>query len=373
ISEFRFRGPAVAATPDPGESDDEFVEIYNNTESAITVQAVDGSAGYAIVGSDGTTLVTIPNGTVIPARGHWLGVNAVEYSLSDYGGTGAAEGDDGWIGSSIPDNGGVALFRTANPANYTAAERLDAAGYTTAPALYREGAGIPTGGPEFNANVSNFSFFRNMVTGSPKDTGDNAADFLGVSVDGQGTGLGQRLGAPGPENLSSPRQKSSATEIWSRMVDQCVSSSQSPNRVRVNGSYTDTLSGTGTYPLGYLDIRRAFVNMTGASVTRLRFRIVDITTFPAPVGTADMRALTSPDLSVTVSAACGGQTIPVKGTTLEQPPAQPMGGGFNSSLSAGTITLATPLPDQNGLYVNFRLGVAQGGTFRFFVIVEALP
>ncbi|HEV2765269.1 MAG TPA: lamin tail domain-containing protein, partial [Pyrinomonadaceae bacterium] len=46
ISEFRFRGPAVAATPDPGESDDEFVEIYNNTESAITVQAVDGSAGY---------------------------------------------------------------------------------------------------------------------------------------------------------------------------------------------------------------------------------------------------------------------------------------------------------------------------------------
>ncbi|HYO64379.1 MAG TPA: lamin tail domain-containing protein [Pyrinomonadaceae bacterium] len=374
ISEFRFRGPAVAATPDPGESDDEFVEVYNNTDSDITVSTTDGSSGWAVVGSDGTTLVTIPNGTVIPARGHWLGVNAVEYSLSDYGGTGAAEGNDGWIGSSIPDNGGVAIFRTSNPANYTLAERLDAAGYTTAPALYREGAGLPTGGPEFNANVSNFSFFRSLVTasGRPKDTGDNASDFLGASVDGAGTGLGQRLGAPGPENLSSPVMKSSATEIASRLIDPCVSSSAAPNRVRVTGSYTDTLSGTGTYALGYLDIRRAFVNQTGQNVTRLRFRISDMSTFPAPAGIADMRAMSSPDVSVTGGAGCASP-LPVKGVTLEQPPAQALGGGYNSTLSAGTITLGTPMAPNEIVSLNFRLGVRQSGSFRFFIIVEALP
>jgi hypothetical protein len=35
--------------------------------------------------------------------------------------------------------------------------------------------------------------------------------------------------------------------------------------------------------------------------------------------------------------------VTVQGTTLEQPPSQPFGTGFNGSLSAGTVTLGTPL------------------------------
>src|SRR6476661_1301519 len=76
ISEFRFRGPNGA--------NDEFVEIYNNSDTDHTVTASDGSSGYALVASDGNARFVIPNGTVIPARGHYLGVNSVAYSLAAY-------------------------------------------------------------------------------------------------------------------------------------------------------------------------------------------------------------------------------------------------------------------------------------------------
>ena len=66
-------------------------------------------------------------------------------------------------------------------------------------------------------------------------------------------------------------------------------------------------------------------------------------------------------------------TATVRGTTLEQPPAQSNGGGFNSSLSAGTVNLATPLANGSNVNLNFSFGVQQAGDYRFAVIVEALP
>jgi hypothetical protein len=50
-----------------------------------------------------------------------------------------------------------------------------------------------------------------------------------------------------------------------------------------------------------------------------------------------------------------------------------MGGGYNSTVSAGTITLGTPLAAGASVNVQFLLGVQQTGNFRFLVIVEALP
>jgi hypothetical protein len=76
ISELRFRGPNGA--------NDEFVEIYNQTNSDVTVNATDGSSGYAVAASDGVIRFVIPNGTVIPARGHYLGANTIGYSLVNY-------------------------------------------------------------------------------------------------------------------------------------------------------------------------------------------------------------------------------------------------------------------------------------------------
>jgi hypothetical protein len=109
-------------------------------------------------------------------------------------------------------------------------------------------------------------------------------------------------------------------------------------------------------------------NNTGGNVTRLRFRIIDVTTFPVPGGTADMRARTSSDVVVTVA----GNPRLVRGTTLEAP-AQPNGGGFNSTLSAGTVTLATPLANGASIDVQFLFGLQSTGKFRFLVNVEALP
>jgi hypothetical protein len=63
----------------------------------------------------------------------------------------------------------------------------------------------------------------------------------------------------------------------------------------------------------------------------------------------------------------------VQGTTLEQPPSQPNGGGFGSTLSVGTITLGTPLANGASVNVRFLLGIQQTGSFKFYINLEALP
>jgi hypothetical protein len=427
ISEFRLRGTSGAS--------DEFVEIYNNGDSDVTVNAFDGSAGFALAASDGVTRFTIPNGTTIPARGHYLGTNSVGYSLGSYpaaapppsgdstrsappargaraatvgratvrgavvtasqdppGGPTAATGDVTYT-TGIADNAGVALFNTANPANFTLANRLDAVGSTSeANALYKEGVGYPA----IVATSNNYSFYRSLCSfvtgigcttaGTPKDSNDNASDLLYVSTDGTNQGAGARLGAPGPENSTSPIVRNASFGF--ALLDATVSSGAPPNRDR---DFTSDPSNNS--PQGTLTIRRRVVNNTGASVTRLRFRIIELTTNPPAPGFADLRARTSSDSIVTGindPSTCAGLPAPclrtVRGTTLEEassPDDQPNGGGYNSSLSAGTVALATPLPPadnpvtvgvkENEIYVQFLLGVVQSGTFRFYINIEALP
>src|SRR5687767_15392093 len=70
ISEFRVRGPNGA--------NDEFIELYNNSGADHTVAG--GGTGYAVAASNGVARCVIPNGTVIPNRGHYLCVNSVGYS-----------------------------------------------------------------------------------------------------------------------------------------------------------------------------------------------------------------------------------------------------------------------------------------------------
>jgi len=388
ISEFRWHGTNGA--------NDEFVEIYNNSNSDVTVNAFDGSAGFALAKSGGTTLFTIPNGTVIPARGHYLGCNSTPttgYSLTSYpaGNGTTATCNATYTGSdALPLNVGIALFNTANPANFNTLSRLDAVGSTLeANTLYREGDGVHPIVP-FNTNNS---YYRDIDPGTPQDTGVNANDFLFIDTQGtcslsvaggcpslDGTRRGRHLGAPGPENLSSPIQRNASLPFT--LPAPCVSSNSAPNRVR---DASDT--GTNAF-FGTLSIRRTITNNTGANVTRLRFRVANITTFPEGAFTgspnADLRVLNS-TLSVEAQP-CGGGVITIQGLTLEQasaPNDQPNGGGYNSTVSAGTITLATPLPPtdnpgtvgviDNQIVVNFRMGVQGKGNARFFVTTEVLP
>ena len=370
ISEFRVRGPNGA--------NDEFIEIYNNSGADHTVTG--GGTGYAVAASNGVARCVIPNGTVIPNRGHYLCVNSVGYSLASYpAGNGTTATGDATYTTDIPDNAGIAISNTSIGANFVLANRMDAVGSTSeANTLYKEGTGYPALTP-FSID---YSFYRDdcgksgSITtfgvcpiSTPKDTNNNAADFIFVDTNGTSAGAGQRLGAPGPENLSSPIQRNAS--FATNFLDVCVGGASPPNRVR---DFTSDPANNSTF--GTLDIRRTITNNTGGNVTRLRFRVIDLTTFPAPSGIADLRPRTSTAVVVTVDRPpCGSGTsnVTVQGTTLEQPPSQPNGGGFNSSMSGGTVTLATPLANGASLDVRFLLGIQQTGSFKFYFNIEALP
>ncbi len=380
ISEFRVRGPNGA--------NDEFVEIYNDSGADHTVASISGT-GYAVAASDGIVRCSLPNGTVIPARGHFLCANSVGYSLASYpSGNGTTATGDSTYTTDIPDNAGIALFNNnTGGGSFSLANRFDAVGSTSeANTLYKEGTGYPALTP-FSID---YAFVRDECgkSGSittlgtcpistPKDTDNNATDFIFVDTNGTSAGAGQRLGAPGPQNLSSPIQRNST--ITENLLDATVTRSSPPNRVR---DFTSDPANNSTF--GTLSIRRRFVNSTGAAVTRLRFRVIDLTTFPAPSGIADLRPRTSSAVVVagindTVTCAATGApatppcTATVQGTTLEQPPSQPNGGGFNSTLSAGTVTLGTPLANGASINVQFLVGIQQTGNFRIYVNMEALP
>jgi hypothetical protein len=417
ITEFRFRGPgtqpvgavrasvrkgARASASGGGKSKpsyaadpngyDEFIELYNNTDSDINVATSDGSAGWAlatesnnvVVGATRPSAVSqtaliitfIPNGTLIPARAHYLVANTDGYSLGDYpaGPETTATPDLPYDTFDIPDDGGVALFNTADETHFSETTRLDAVGFappvvivpelhatskklrpSVVSTLFREGDGLS------NPVVTDVehSFVRKMTTGIPQDTDNNAADFQLVATDPVQLS-GAVLGAPGPENLSSPL----LGLITSSLIETCAGRDDPPNRVR---DASDSVAQFGS-----LTLRRRFTNFSEQPMTRLRFRVVDITTQPAEQGTADFRVLSSSTTTVQVLGAncTGSADLTVQGLTLEQPPSQPSGGGLNSTLSAGTITLTAPLEAGASIDVQFLLGVEQTGHFRIFVILE---
>jgi hypothetical protein len=152
------------------------------------------------------------------------------------------------------------------------ATRLDAVGSTAEPdALYREGAGYPALAPAEIALNLEQTFFRDLcayagggvcaTAGLPKDSGDNAADFLFADTSGTQTAAGKRLGAPGPENLSSHVQRNADFGFF--LLDRTKSNSAAPNRVR------DFISNPGNNsPQGALTIRRRIKNNTGTPIAR---------------------------------------------------------------------------------------------------------
>lgn len=374
IDAFRVRGPNGA--------NDEYVQIYNNSASPHTVTASSGT-GYAIAASDGVVRCTIPNGTVIPAHGHYLCVNSVGYSLASYpAGNGTTATGDATYTTDIPDQSGIALFNNnTGGGSFTLANRLDAVGPTgEANTLYREGTGLPALVP-FSID---YSWVRDICgrggavnvigpcpssTGLPIDTDNNSADFFFVDTNGTSAGGGQRLGSGGPQNLSSP--VFGLASVTHAALDSCAIDTAAPNVVR---DFTSDPANNSTF--GTLDIRRTFTNNTGAPITRLRFRVIDLDTFPAASGFSDLRPRTSTSVVVTVDRPpCGSGTsnVTVAGTTLEQPPSQPNGGGFYSTLSVNSVTAGTPLANGASIDVRFLLGIQQTGTYRIALIAETLP
>src|SRR5262249_41054562 len=148
---------------------------------------------------------------------------------------------DGTFTTDIPDNAGIAIFTTNIPANFALGTRLDAVGSTAeANVLYKEGTGYPSITP-FSIDYSwvrdqcgrngavNVIAACPLSNGTPIDTNNNAADFYFVDTNGTSAGGGQRLGAPGPQNLSSPIYN--AAPIATALLDTCSASSAAPNFV----------------------------------------------------------------------------------------------------------------------------------------------
>jgi hypothetical protein len=336
----------------------------NNTDSDHTVKATDGSAGYAVFASDGVMRFFIPNNTVIPARGHYLGANSAGYSLSNYpaGNSTTAIADANWT-TDIPDNSGLALFSSTNAPALS--NRLDAVGANgVANTLYREGVGLP---PLIGFPI-NYSFVRRVPilggnAGLPEDTDNNSSDFIFVDTNATSAGAGQRLGAPGPENLGGARD--SGDKIEHSVVDPAQPDNIFPNVAR---DLASDPANNATF--GKLSIRRTYTNNTGTTLTALRFRIINLSTFPAPAGTADLRPMTS--FAVSVPLTNGGGAV-AEGTDLDQPPTQPNGGGVNSSIRGSLVNLINPLPDGVSVSFNFMMGVQQKGCYSLALVAEALP
>ena len=326
--------------------------------------------------SNGVARCVIPNGTVIPNRRHYLCVNSVGYISSYPAGNGTT--DRRATTTDIPDNAGIAIFNTSVAANFNLANRLDAVGSTSeANTLYKEGTGYPALVPSRSITLSAAIIAARAGRSQPlapaprREPQGYEQQRRGLRVCRYQRYVRGRGPTPrhGPENLSSPIERNASFAV--NLLDICVAAASPPNRVR---DFTSDPPNNSTF--GTLDIRRTVVSQHGGNVTRLRFRVIDLTTFPAPSGIADLRPRTSTAVVVTVDRPpCGSGTsnVTVQGTTLEQPPSQPNGGGFNSSMSAGVVTLATPIANGASVDVRFLLGIQQTGSFKFFFNVEALP
>lgn len=364
ISEFRLRGPQGVR--------DEFVELYNPSTTPVLVNATDNTEGWAVAFSaDGTaitsTFAVIPNGTVIPGRGYFLVANNPDgatgplstYSLNFNPSTISrnANSDTGYS-LDLADNGGIAIFKTSNAANFTAATRMDSVGFTTiAAGLFKEGAGIPA--VAATTPTGQISFVRDLTSGTPNDTGANENDFRFVDPVPEILGTTPQLGAAGPQNLNSPIRTTGVATVLIPGVRESVVDP------------TPTTLG----PSGTLTIQRRYTNRTGAPVTRLRFRIIDITTLNSP----DVRAqYNSTNTRQAILRALNGANAtfsvdgrPFQALRLEVPPTQDDGGGLNSTLVVGTLATPQIIPVGGSVDVQYRIAIQQGGYYRFFTSTEA--
>jgi hypothetical protein len=338
ITEFRFSGSSGYG--------DWFVELYNNTDSQLSTNG--RVIGFTNVSGTASISLALTANKMIPARGNYL-VAGPNYSLGTL-----VTPDQSAVALPLANLGGVGIFNNSiAPAN-----RVDSVGYNSIVgnasfAYFREGAGLLALGN----TVMEHSWVRKMTAdGLPQDTNNNQADFALLTPTGSAVnGVLAIMGVPGPQGLNSPLLNTAL--IPSLLFDPSASSTAPPNRER-------NTSPVPNGALGTLTIRRAFTNNTGAPVKKLRFRVIDITN-GSTGSEAQLRVLSSLDVMI------NGKLV--RGVTLEQPPVQPNGGGLNSTLAVGSITLASPLAAGASINVQFLLGVQRSGSFRFFVNVESLP
>lgn len=210
ISEFRFRGPSGG--------NDEFVELYNNTDSAMNI----GGLQFRGSNNAGTTSVraTIATGVMIPARGHFLFTNN---AAGGYSGT--VTGNQTY-NTGVTDDGGIAITMPTGPTTFMI---LDQVGLSTGSA-FGEGTRLASLGTQ-NLNRS-YERKPGGGAGSTIDTNNNSADFIITTPSD-------------PQNLASapvPSLTVSPTTISFGSVP--VNGSASMNVTVTNGASSGTITLT---------------------------------------------------------------------------------------------------------------------------------
>jgi hypothetical protein len=302
---------------------DDYAELYNPTADPIDL------GGWRLSYTGGTAAIAA--GT-LPSHAHFL-IAGSQYSLDPY-----AAPDLAPAGLNLPSSGGVRVLALDSAST-------DAAGATTAAAVYREGTGLPTP-TQSSAQVG---FARVYAAGVPVDTDNNAADFQFVATDAatNAHGAGAALGMPGPMDLASPLVRNDIAQSY--LLDATKSATVAPNRVY------DATAKT-------LTVRRTITNTSSTeTITALRLRITGLTTYGT--ATASQAILTARS---STNETVGGKAV--MGTALDTA-SQLNGGGIGS-------TLTVPLPAGGlapGQSVNIDLlfNVVRGGTFSFAYNAEA--
>ena len=368
IDEFRFHGPSGKR--------DMYFEFYNPSQTtAVNLNPCDSSGTLCdpeewVVyyynhdeGSNGCCYYfPFPANMTIPANGRVL-VSAEDYSL------GNVQGPDvfqtftvGGTATDIAHDGGIALYKNYDPAyDDTPGEvggpnvqLVDQAGFNGSNATegqFYEGTPIPAPSIASLTTTAQFAWVRRMSAGFPVDTNSNAADFRFVAADAAVTG--SQRGAPGPQNSNAPTMQNGVAAPF--LFDPGVAQNTAPNRVETPSK---------------LYIRRAIRNRsTDRKVTSLKFRVNDLTTDGTAAGDqAILRLVDAPSLTG-VSTTAGNRDL--TGLNVEQPPAQPNGGGINSGIVNVPLPAGGLLPGQE-VYVQFAFDKARGGKFNFSFNSEAI-
>ena len=332
ISEFALSGP--------NGQNDWFVELYNNTDFAQNTTGL--RVGFVNAAGAGFATINLPTNVVIQPRAYYLLAGSA-FSITDV--------TPDFTAAALPGGFAPAGAALSKGAVDQTAQRLDSVGMNNLPPahFYIETAAVAW----LNNPSAKHAFVRKFaLTGFPIDTNNNRTDFVLVAPSTVAiNGVTPLLGLPGPQSSTSPMVNNAGMPV--ALLKPTVSANAAPNVAVV------TEDGVGTTRSLYL--RRTITNSTGAPVKKLRFRIVEMSR--GGLGIASLRAQTSVDITI------DGQTV--KGLLLEDAAAQPTGGGLNSTLCEGTITMAAPLAMGAKVNVQFRLGIVSGGSYRFVANVEA--
>ena len=179
--------------------------------------------------------------------------------------------------------------------------------------------------------------------------------------------------------------------IMKSSIDSAIAINAAPNREFNATNCTAPICPVGrTYTGGSMLIRRTLTNPAGPggpSITKLRFRVAQITTLQAPPlftpNQSDARFITpfggaftqETGIPVTGNAIPG---VDLEYVQVEQVPGMAKeGGGLNTSGTIGAVSLATPLLPGASINVTFMLAfnaptLPTVHPFRFLLNIEAL-